>query len=179
MEKNKHVIVSKGNLIDIDSIDSSKKKTTIMYKMNYKIFVIGMLFLMIIVSFNKITRTIGYVFIAIACFVYFKTKDQKVMEIYDDSIVVYDTDEPNTVIFIDYDNLFSYSCNQYEKGFNTVTLRTNDGDVIYCETFETNKVNRALKKLIPNKEEHNQNLNNYQGKNIFKDLKNRIKDKDK
>lgn len=178
MESNKHVIVSKGNLVDIDTIDTSRKKTTIMYKMNYKVFILGMLFLMLIVSFNNITRIIGIIFVIITCYVYFRTKNQKVMEIYDDSIVLYDTDDSNKVIYISFDNLFSYTCNRYEKGFNTVVLRTNDGDVIYCETFETNKVNRALNKLIPEKEEHSQSLNDYQNKNAFKDIKNRIK-KDK
>lgn len=172
MENNKHVVVSKGNLEDISNIDVDKKKTTIMYKMNIKIFLLGMISLFLIVSFEKITQIIGYLFIAFACLVYFKTKDQKVMEIYDDSLVLYDTDEANKVICIDFDKLYSYACNRYEKGFNTVVLRTIDGDVIYCETYESNKVNRILKKLIPEKEEHNQNLDDYQKNNFFEKVKN-------
>ena len=148
MENTKHVTVSKGDLIDISELNiTSNKVATIMYKMNVKTFIIGMVAILLLVSFVQVARIIGYIFVAIACFVYFRIKDQKVMEIYDDCIVLYDTEEKDKALLIKLDDLISYSCNKYEDGFNVVVLRTESGDVIYCETFESNKANKYLRKI--------------------------------
>ncbi len=177
MNKTKHVTVSNGDLIDISDLHiKGNKVATIMYKMNVMTFIIGMLAIVILVSFVQTARIIGYIFAAVACFVYFSIKDQKVMEIYDDCIVLYDTEEINKVLLINLDNLSSYSCNKYEDGFNIVVLRTETGDAIYCETYESNKANKYLRKIAKDKDLHNQELNNYQSGNLFSNIKTKIKE---
>lgn len=152
MEK-QHAIVSTGDLIDLQQIVANgKKKATIMYKINTLTFVLGIVFIAILISWNNITRIIGAIFIIVACIAYFKTPNQKVMEIYDDSIVIYDTDVQGKVLQIMLQDLDAFSCGMYDEGFNLVVIRTVQGDVIYCETYESSKADRALRKIAEDKE---------------------------
>ncbi len=152
MEK-QHVTVSTGDLIDLEQVVvNGKKKATIMYKINTLTFVLGIAFIAILVSWNNITRIIGAIFIIVACIAYFKTPNQKVMDIYDDSIIIYDTDEQGKVLQIKLEDLDAFSCGMYDEGFNLVVLRTVQGDVIYCETYESSKAASALRKIAGDKE---------------------------
>lgn len=154
MEK-QHVTVSTGDLIDLEQVVANgKKKATVMYKINTLTFVMGIIFVAVLVSWNNITRIIGAIFIIVACIAYFKTPNQKVMEIYDDSIIIYDTDVQGKVLQIKLEDLDAFSCGMYDEGFNLVVLRTIQGDVIYCETYESNKACSALRKVAGDKELH-------------------------
>lgn len=153
MEDNKHVVVSKGSLKEISQIDTNDwEKTTIMYKMSIPAYLCGMGFILLILMWNTITLVIGLIFILIMSVAYFRTPNQRIMDISEKRIVIYDTGEKGKVIEIPISELDSYSYGELEEGVNIIKIRTTYQDLIYCETYQSSKAMRALKKIAPEKE---------------------------
>ncbi|MGN1399579.1 MAG: hypothetical protein ACI4WG_06255 [Erysipelotrichaceae bacterium] len=153
MENKKHVVVSKGNMKDISLIDMNDwERTTIMYKMSLPTYLFGMAFIFFILMWNTVTLIIGVIFIIAMSVAYFSVPNQKIMDITEKRIIIYDTGEEGKVIEIPIEELDSYSYGELEEGINIIKLRTISKDLIYCETYQSSKAMGALKKIAPEKE---------------------------
>lgn len=95
---------------------------------------------------------LGVFILAIAVFVIFKIKDYKTLGIYDTYVIVYSTEDPNYGRRVEMDEITEWCCKNSQGMSDAVMLRLNTGEVIYKDTFQTNKAFKALDKIIPSKE---------------------------
>lgn len=95
---------------------------------------------------------LGAFAIGIALFVLLKVKDYKVMDIYDDSIVLYADEEAAKAAKIPYDDIIEWTIQNNASGVDAVMLKLKSGEVIYKNTFQVGKCYDALMKFISAKE---------------------------
>ena len=78
-------------------------------------------------------------------------KDYKVLDIYDNNLILYDLD--NTYARkINYDSIVEWACKHGTSSADAIMLKLNDEEVIYKDTFMIGKAYRVINKLMPEKE---------------------------
>ena len=108
---------------------------------------IGMLFLR-----NWIFIVLGLFFIALALFVLLKIKDRKVLDIYQDGVLIYGLEDSSRGMYLRYGEVAEWSTKSAQGGSECVYFVLEDGRQIYKDTFQALTAYRQLIKLIPEKE---------------------------
>ena len=101
---------------------------------------------------SLIAKLIGVFFIAMALITQYAVKDYKVMDIFDKGIEIYGDVQAKTAAFISFDEITSWVIKK-DRG-NAAEIKLENGLSIVRDTFQTNKVYRALDRYIPDKEEN-------------------------
>ena len=98
-----------------------------------------------------VSRLLG-IFLFLIVFAVIKlVKDFKVMDIFDKGIMIYGDEEAKTAFFVSFDEMESWDV-KHENGHDTVEFVLNDGRTIIKDTFEADKVYRALMNLVREKD---------------------------
>lgn len=101
---------------------------------------------------NIYTIILGVFFIAMAVLVIKLVEDYKVMDIFDQGILIYGDRENKTGCFIPFTDIKVWSIKR-EDGHDLVELELESGEKIGRETFEADKAYRSLYSLIREKED--------------------------
>ena len=101
---------------------------------------------------NIYTIILGVFFLAMAFLVVKFVEDYKVMDIFDQGILVYGDKENKTGCFIPFTEIKVWSIKR-EDGHDLVELELESGEKIGRDTFEADKAYRALYSLIREKED--------------------------
>lgn len=146
---------------------------SIFYKNNvsaYIIIVCGVLLFLIKSIWAYLLGAFG---IIIAAFVLWKVKDYKVMDIYDDALIVYADEEATKAARIPYDEIIEWTVQNNASGVDAVMLKLKGGQVIYKNTFQVSRAYETLMKIIPEKESRVIQMEKNRQKNF--DLKGNVK----
>ncbi len=95
---------------------------------------------------------LGLFFIAMSVMVLFLVKDYKVLDIFDQGIMIYGDKEARTACFIPFDDIKTWTVKR-DNGHDTAEFTLQDGSVIIKDSFEVDKAYRTLYGLIKEKEE--------------------------
>ena len=143
--------------IEYLNIDEVKPEGSLVIRIGFKpkkapitIAIVGVLMLM---PNNLILRLLGLFFIAMACAVLFYVKDYRVMDIYDQGLLVYEDDKGEKACFIGFDEIECWEV-VHEGGYDSARFQLYDGTVFFKNTFEVNKVFKTLNIIIKEKEAH-------------------------
>ena len=101
---------------------------------------------------NLYIRILGLFFILMAFAVLKLVKDYKVMDIFDEGVMVYGDHDAKLAYFFTFDEMKSWLVN-HEDGHDTIEFKLNDGTYIVKDTFEAEKAYRALYSLVKEKDE--------------------------
>lgn len=98
-------------------------------------------------------NTFGLVFggflLILSSFVFFKVKDHKVMDVYDDALILFDNHDETRVLRLTLDEIVEWNVNRDENYL--ITLKLKDGEQLGAQTFQVNEVHSLLKKVLPRK----------------------------
>ncbi len=106
---------------------------------------------------------LGAIFIASAVFVLLKIKDHKVLDIYQDGVLIYATGDETKGMFIKYDDLKEWTTKTAQGGSEAVYFLLSNGLQIYKDTFQASAAYRELIKLQENKESEHIRLEKMKG----------------
>ena len=104
-------------------------------------------------TMNWIAILLAAFIILISLFVNHLVKERLTMEIYDQYILLFDSDDNNLVRKIDYADIVEWGCKNSENAADALMLKLSDEEVVYKNTFQIGKALRFLNKVIPDKEE--------------------------
>lgn len=125
---------------------------------------------------NFYASILGIFFIAMALFVLFEVKERKVMDIFDQGIMLYGDHEAKMACFIGFDRIREWGVD-HKNGHDTLEFDLDDGNVIYVDTFEADSAFRVLYGLIKEKEKsflRNKEEKGLTVRDIFNGIKKRI-----
>ncbi|MBR0473386.1 MAG: hypothetical protein IJJ19_00130 [Erysipelotrichaceae bacterium] len=125
---------------------------SIMFKNNISAYIIMVCGAFLFLLRNIWGYLLGVFSIGIALFVLLKVKDHKVMDIYDDAIVMYADDEGKTAAKISFDEIIEWTIQNNASGVDAVMLKLKSGEVIYKNTFQVSKCYDTLMKFISERE---------------------------
>ena len=94
---------------------------------------------------------LGVFVLALTVVIFKFVNDYKVMDIYDNFLIIYAIEEP-LARRVDFADIKEWSCKPGLSSSDSVMIVLNDGEVIYKDTFKINKVYKCLNKLIKEKE---------------------------
>ena len=95
---------------------------------------------------------LGIIFIGLAAFVLFRVKDRKVIDIYQQGVLIYGMDDDSKGIYLNYDQISEWGAKSSQNGSECVFFVVEEGQRIYKDTFQAMAAYRELNKLIPEKE---------------------------
>ncbi len=101
---------------------------------------------------NIYTIILGVFFIIMALLVLKLVEDYKVLDIFDQGIMIYGDKENKTACFIPFTDLKVWSIKR-ENGHDLIEFELENGEKIGRETFEVDKAYRALIRLVREKED--------------------------
>lgn len=130
--------------------ENGKLLGSITYKPNKTILIVMVVGCACIVLFRNLFGLVfgGFIF-ALACFVFFTVKDHKVMDVYDDALILYDNKDDSRVLQLSLDEIVEWNVNRDENYL--ITLKLKDGEQLGAQTFQVNEVNHLLKRVLPGK----------------------------
>ncbi len=91
----------------------------------------------------------GGFLLILSSLVFFKVKDHKVMDVYDDALILYDNQDETRVLRLTLDEIVEWNVNRDENYL--ITLKLKDGEQLGAQTFQVNEVHSLLKKVLPGK----------------------------
>ena len=143
--------------IEYLNIDEVKPEGRLVIRIGFKPkkapITIGLIGILMLIPNNLILRIMGLFFIAMACGVLFFVKDYKVMDIYDQGILVYEDYKEEKACFIGYDEIECWEV-VHDGGYDSAKFQLYDGTVFFKNTFEVNKVFKTLNIIMKEKEAH-------------------------
>lgn len=122
---------------------------SVMYKPYVAIVVSAIVGVLFILTGNWIAIIAGIVFFGIVILVYVNVKDRKTVDVYDEYLILYHTDEPEYGRRIDYYEIAEWTIKNGSSSSDSLMIRLKDGEVIYKDTFLSGKVYRYVNKAIP------------------------------
>ncbi len=164
---------------DITEVQTKGNKVkSIGYKPVFATIVIAILAICLIATLNWAAIVLGAFILIIDIVTIICVKDRTVMDIYDQGVLLYDSDDNSKAYFIDYDDVQRWTAKKNNGANEAIYFKLNDGTEIYKNTFQSSKAFRQLNLLIGDKEELAIKSKNLQVsiKNPFKDW---FKKKDK
>jgi len=114
-------------------------------------FIISIIGILLLLINNILARLLGLFFIVMAIFVLYKVKDFKVLDIFDNGVLIYGDKDNKTGLFINYDDLKQWGIN-HDNGHDTIEFILNNDEKIIKDTFEANRAYRVLYQLLREKE---------------------------
>ena len=132
--------------------NEQKKLTTVMYKNNTATYAMFVISLILIITRNVWGIVIGAILLLCAIFVHFKIKDFKVMEIYENCVVLFDkkSGELSNIIYNNY--VQEWNIVNTEGSCNFIRFLLKDQNTISVESYQLNKAFDTLQKTMPTKE---------------------------
>jgi hypothetical protein len=106
---------------------------------------------------------LGAVFIFAAVFVLWKIKDHKVLDIYQEGVLIYGTGDETKGLFVKYDDLKEWTTKSSQGGSEAVYFLLSNGIQIYKDTFQAAAAYRELIKLQETKESEHIRLEKMKG----------------
>ncbi len=98
-------------------------------------------------------NTFGLVFggflLVLSSLVFFKVKDHKVMDVYDDALILFDNHDETRVLRLTLDEIVEWNVNRDENYL--ITLKLKEGEQLGAQTFQVNEAHALLKKVLPGK----------------------------
>lgn len=98
-------------------------------------------------------NTFGLVFggflLILSSLVFFKVKDHKVMDVYDDALILFDNHDETRVLRLTLDEIVEWNVNRDENYL--ITLKLKEGEQLGAQTFQVNEAHALLKKVLPGK----------------------------
>ena len=108
--------------------------------------IIGILML---IPNNIYLRILGIFCIAMAVIVLKLVEDHKVIDVFDEGVMIYEND---LACFIDYDDIKMWTV-KHDNGHDTIEFHLNDGTYIIKDSFQANKAYKVLNIYVKEKEE--------------------------
>ena len=105
------------------------------------------------------TTIIGIVLIIAALYYIFIARDRHTVDVYDDSLVIYNEDDQTLARKIMYDDIYEWSFFDSNVKNSCIILTLNDYSTITTTTFQLSKYFNALRTTIPEKELRQKQLN--------------------
>ena len=91
----------------------------------------------------------GGFLLILSAIVFFCVKDHKVMDVYDDALVLYDHRDETRVLRLPLEEIQEWNVNRNNSYLIALTLK--DGEQLGAQTFNVNRVYNLLKKVLPAK----------------------------
>ena len=108
--------------------------------------------ILLMIPNNLYVRLMGLVFIIMSFIVFKFVKDYKVLDIFDNGVLLYDIDNNNKEDFINFDDIEMWTV-KHENGHDTIEFTLKDGELIIKDSFEADRAYRLLYNLLKEKEE--------------------------
>lgn len=139
--------------VDINEIEiTGNHKKTIYFKNNISTYTILICGVLLLITRNVYAIVLGLFCVAISLFVLIKVKDHRVMDIYDDSVIIYATDDDTRATKVMLDDIVEWSSNNNPNGAYVTIIKLKNGQTIVKDTFQLGRVYNTLFDLIPDKE---------------------------
>lgn len=91
----------------------------------------------------------GGFLLILSAIVFFCVKDHKVMDVYDDALVLYDYRDETRVLRLPLEEIQEWNVNRNNSYLIALTLQ--GGEQLGAQTFNVNRVYNLLKKVLPKK----------------------------
>lgn len=136
------------NIVDMQ--ENGKFLGHISYKPNNA--VIGVMIIGCACTFifrNMFGILFGGFLLILSVIVFFCVKDHKVMDVYDDALVLYDHRDETRVLRLPLEEIQEWNVNRNNSYLIALTLK--GGEQLGAQTFNVNRVYNLLKKVLPGK----------------------------
>ncbi len=164
---------------DIAEVQTRGNKIkSIGYKPVVATVIMALLAVAFIITLKTIAILLGVFILIIDVITIVCVKDRTVMDIYDQGVLLYDSEDRTKAYFIDYADVERWTAKKDSGANEAIYFKLNDGTEVYKNTFQSARAFRQLNLLIGDKEELAIKSKNWQVsiKNPFKDW---FKKKDK
>jgi hypothetical protein len=161
--------------VDIDQIqENGRLVKAILYKNPYSSY-FGVAFGVVICLLKSTWAIVlGGIFAALSLATIVLVKDHKVMDIYDDAMIIYADETGTKAARIPYERVVEWESILSTTNSYTLKFTLDDGTVFFKDTFQLSKAYNALMKIMPDKEHRQIQIKKNQENSVsFKDaLKN-------
>lgn len=138
--------------VKTEEINPSKElKLSVGFKPKTPQYACAVVGILLILVNNTLSKVLGVFFILMSLAVVFLVKDYKVMDIYDEGVVVYADKNSSMGCFIKYDLVKEWGINR-EQGHDEITLTLLDNSRVSRNTFQASKIFKLLNTYMNEKE---------------------------
>ena len=138
---------------------------TIMYKNNTAVYLAIPIALGLILIRHVLTIITGLVILAAVFFALTKVKDRRVVEMYDDCLVIYDEKDPELARKLLLEDIYEWTIRDSNQNASCAIFTMNYGERVSRNTFQLVKCYNTLRDLMPDKESRIRQLN-YRGEKV-------------
>ena len=130
--------------------ENGKLLGSITYKPSRAILAVMIVGCACIILFRNIFGLVfGGFLLILSSLVFFKVKDHKVMDVYDDALILFDNHDETRVLRLTLDEIVEWNVNRDENYL--ITLKLKEGEQLGAQTFQVNEAHALLKKVLPGK----------------------------
>ncbi|MBR0385515.1 MAG: hypothetical protein IJI05_03105 [Erysipelotrichaceae bacterium] len=127
--------------------------TTILYKPVKAVIIIAIAAVLLIALIRNIWAVLlGGFALALAAIVHFKMEDYKVVDVYDDALIIYADETGEKAARIPYEDIQEWSAVSENAASSAIMFKLTNGRVFYKNTFRTADAHKVLFKIMPEKE---------------------------
>ena len=138
---------------------------TIMYKNNTAVYLAIPIAIGRILIRHILTIITGIVLLAAVFFALTKVRDHKVMDMYDDCLVIYDEKNPELARKLLLEDIYEWTIRDSNQNASCAIFTMNYGERVTRNTFQLVKCYNTLRDLMPDKESRVRQLN-YRGEKV-------------
>lgn len=164
MEENTSSAISGYVLVSQITVSGILIKTT-MYKNNTAVYLAIPIALGLILIRHVLTIITGLVILAAIFFALTRVKDRKVVDMYDDCLVIYDEKDPELARKLLLEDIYEWTIRDSNQNASCAIFTMNYGERITRNTFQLVKCYNTLRDLMPDKESRIRQLN-YRGEKV-------------
>ena len=164
MEENTSSSISGYVPVSQITVSGNLIKTT-MYKNNTAVYLAIPIALGLILIRHVLTIITGLVILVAVFFALTKVKDRRVVDMYDDCLVIYDEKDPELARKLLLEDIYEWTIRDSNQNASCAIFTMNYGERITRNTFQLVKCYNTLRDLMPDKESRIRQLN-YRGEKV-------------
>lgn len=122
------------------------------YNKSWKTFVLPVLLCVAMIIFAQLVfKIIGVFLIVLIILVYWRYRNHKVVSVYEEEILIYDSKNSDAVQIVRYNEIASWELQQSRQSEDSILIVTNKDQIAFIYTLYPGKVTRYLNKYAYDK----------------------------
>ena len=145
--------MKKSKYMDINEIDLTGTLIgKVGYKPQYAVIFICVGAALLCLTRNWIAIALAGFMAAISLFVNQAVKERKTVDIYQEFLIIYSSDDDGKAIKIGVDDIVQWECKSGTTSADALCIKLKSEEEVFKNTFQTSKMFRYMNKCIPSKE---------------------------
>ncbi len=148
--------------VDVSTLELSEKaKATIRLKPTGTIAIMFIVSVVLIITQVMVLMLLGAFFLGFCILSYFFGKDRKVIDVFEEYVIVYDNENPEIGYKINFSDITEWRFHTVANGADYMLINLENEGYITIDSYNSQKVAKYFMNKIPDKEYNRKILNNF------------------